>query len=138
MTDRAARSGLAEVQVLFSRTAQASWGVDVPLDNFSAFLKRAVDGVLTAERHPGMEEGTCWSRLIKALQQLLKKWGISTAICKDFDKSKKDAPPVFVAFFAELQNCFPEDARRYAQSEVSLAKAMNLARRDEKVRLPGS
>ncbi|PNG25698.1 hypothetical protein CR492_12325 [Methylocella silvestris] len=132
--DRAARDGLAEVQIAFDKISLAAYGTTLPLEDVASFLKSAVAACdRNFDDRPagfgddapvlkGIQEGRQWKELVRQLHGRFAAWQLPSNIRNDADTSGKNSP--FVEFFSALQRDFPEDSRRHTQSVPALAKAM--------------
>jgi hypothetical protein len=91
------------------------------------------DVALRAEA--GEREGWFWDHLIRELTAFAKQRNFPIGAAKGTDKQKTPRASPFVAFVRELQNVFPEQARRHMSSDAALAKAITDARRRPKAKM---
>jgi hypothetical protein len=73
-------------------------------------------------------ESRVWNIWVNALTKIMKDSGLPYQVRKDTDKNKSDVPSPFVKLVRELQNCLPQECRKFTQSDDALAQGIHRAR----------
>ena len=76
----------------------------------------------------GVSEGEVWNIWVNALTEIMKKNEMRYQVRKDSDKNKTNSQSSFVVLVRELQNCLPEEFRKFTHSDYALAQGIYRAR----------
>lgn len=96
---------------------------------FQGTQKAVADIESRTQEYWAVREGTGWISFIISLWDFSEARGWRPSASKGQALSRTASHSRFVEFVHELQQCFPERARRYATSKESLAKEIQLARK---------